>query len=214
MALVGLATTLAACGDTETDAETNDIAQATQGASPLATGRALVDDAAQTIRDYHASGNAEFEPLIEQLDAQVEIIENLNLTPPEQQELEQYQMSVGQQLQPILTAMMAANPVQSAAFEGETCYSRCRLFLRFACENNRFRGLCAGTWGCGAQRDPHPCLQPNSEWCGDDLCVAPERCARLAFAPDRCVLTCTTDNDCPGNQRCRQPFGTAFRRCR
>jgi len=39
-------------------------------------------------------------------------------------------------------------------------------------------------------------------------------CATTALKVNRCVQTCSTDTQCPGNQKCKKPIGATFHRCK
>lgn len=181
---------------------------------PLIASKQIADMLVDLIE---ATEDAELGFVVNQATALIEQAPLAELTTAERADLADYWEDVAEPIQPQLYMLATYNEFPGLGeYQGSGCYTRCAFFVEFACENSQPVGACFGFWGCNAGIGLHECFditQPSGETCGDDVCPAGWRCAKWAFKPDECVKECDDDNDCPGTQECKKPFGTSFKRC-
>jgi hypothetical protein len=99
---------------------------------------------------------------------------------------------------------------ESHCLSGESCYTSGKNY----CESTT---LALGQ-SCSKNSQ---CLSDKCE-SGECVCSldrdcdtgAGYRCATWATKPNECVLTCNSNSDCPGDQKCKQPLLTNFKRCK
>lgn len=140
--------------------------------------------------------------------------------------LRDYLQSYTEALTPVFTNLSAAGIPFNAGLGGEfgdpivppgMCPTRCALFFETSCGGGGFVGMCFDIWDCDSGEGFHECgptAPPLPRQCDGEVCGAGERCARWLFKPHECVQTCETHADCSGGERCKQPAGTLFKRCK